>query len=366
MKKTILLIVALLLSCVVVFASDGNFSFDCGVGNDSFTRGLSRNEDDFKSYALYLDLFFKDFDILFDLDAYTFKNENYRYDLLTVEVTKSFVFKDFYYLKAYLGLQAKGNFCGEFFQNNLHRWSKITEVFLPYESDEYRIFLRAAAEGYLDYTISPYLYAKTGFDWAVEGGARLEAGETTAIYLTYGYDSFGENELNLRMDSDYGFLITTYKTNLLNHFGFGTILINPFKKMQGNGTTVTGTDYMTHHGKYSMYEVRFPVLDELTAFVNVLYQTGEVDHNPLIREEDNWYSAGAGYKICSFIELRLYGGAHYFETREDSEIESSLDPVFGLGSRIKIIEAFHVTLSAEAGLLWEDEFEAFGGWSLTF
>lgn len=368
MKKIIpLLILTLLIICVSpVFAGrDEDFSVMYGIGNDSFTRGLSRNEDDFKSFGLYMDYEFDDYNIYVDLDAYTYKEEGHRHDLLTIGVFRSFVFDDFYYLDAGLGLQVMGKLGGQSMQNNLHRLTNITEVFLPYESDDYKFSVRASVEGYLDYTISPYVYARTGFDWFVKGGAKLKTGKGSALYLTYSYDGFDNHGLNFGMESDYGFLYTTYETNLLNHYGYGIIAVNPFKKVQGSKTMVTGAEWMSDYGSYSMYEIRIPLKEELTAFINVKYETGELDHNVEIRKEDNWYTGGAGYTFYDRVELRLYGGAHYHETRENSEIESALKPVFGTGVRVRAFDVYNVSVNAEAGVLWEGSFHFFGGYSIT-
>ncbi len=367
MKKTILLIFSLLLLVpAFLFAGKDGFQFKGGTGNDSFSRGLSRNDDDFKTYGLYLDFEFGDYDIYADLDAYTFKQDNYRYDLLTVGVIKSFSFNDFYVLNAGMGLQIKGNLGGEFMQNSLHRLMHITEVHLPYDPSDYCFALNASVEGYLDSKISPYVYAKTGYDWVVEAGGRLKASNESTVFLTYSYDGFENHGLNLRMDSDFGFFSASYKINLLNHFGYGVYSINPFEKIHGSKSAVTGSTYITNHGLYSMYEIRLPFDENKTGFVNVMYDTGELDHDASIRKEDVWYTAGAGYSLHESVEIRAFGGVHWFETRENyTDIEDSTDPVFGLGTRFRAFDLFNISFGVDAGILWEDGFEGFGGLSLT-
>ncbi|MCR5760542.1 MAG: hypothetical protein K6F82_00850 [Sphaerochaetaceae bacterium] len=368
MKKISFVFVILLVFITLfpVFAGkDEDFSVTYGMGNDSFTRGLSRNEDDFKSFGLYMDYEFKDYNIYLDLDAYTFKEEDYRYDFLTIGVLKTFSFDDYYTFCAGLGLQTKGKLGGQSMQNYLHKLTRITEVNIPYETDEYDFTVRASAEGYLDSVLSPYLYAHTGFDALVKAGIKLKTGASSSLYLTYSYDAFDTHGLNFRMESDYGFIYTDYETNFLSRYGYGIIAVNPFKKMNGNKTTVTGSEWMSDYGKYSMYEIRIPAGENITSFINVKYETGEVDHNVSVRKEDNWYTAGAGYTFFDRVELRAFAGAHYYEQRENNGIDNYTKPVFGLGARIKALEFFNIYLNAEAGVIWEREFHFFAGYSIT-
>lgn len=368
MKKHYILLIALMLILVLIPVSaseDDRLTVSFGTGNDYFTRGLSRDEDDFRTYGIYLNAFWKDYNFFADLDVFTFREQGYRYDILSIGASKKFVFDNFYIVNAGLGLQLKGPLAGEFFQNKLHEIRKIHPVYLTYDPGNIHFSARAQLRAFLNTTISPYIEARTGFDAFVAAGARLKTGKNSNLYLTYSYDIFGTHGLNFGMESDFGFLISTYYTNLLDHFGYGYIAINPFKPFNGTKNTITGLVMMTGSGlEYSVMEVRFSLKENLTAFLNIKSCTGELEHSETKRMEDNFYSIGAGYMLFDRLELRLFGGAHYREEREYQVIDSYLAAQFGADLRVKCIDAFNVSFNVDGGVIWCNGFYFFGGISI--
>lgn len=340
---------------------------ELGLGNDNITGGLSRNDDDFRTFGIYANVFWKDYTFFSRFDSFTFKDYGYRYDILTVGAKKNFVFDNLYVVNASLGLQLKGPLGGEFMQNTIHKLFNIALLYLEYEPSQLHFSAEAGVEAYMDKRFSPYIAARTGFDWRAEAGVRLRMDEFSVATLTYSYDVFSRHGLNLSIDADNGFMRTTYTTNFLDRYGYGCTYINPFKPLKGNGNTVGGAIYMTGHTfSYSMIEMRFGFAEKFTAFLNIKFATGSLNKNPNYRLDDNIYGIGAGYRVIDRLELRAYGGAHLVEKRLNHVISSSLTPVAGADFRFKCFEAFNAGINAEGGVMWDKQFYLYGGLSLVF
>lgn len=232
MKKLILIF--LTINLFLLPALDNNSfipnNVSLGMGNDRWTYGLSRNDDDHLTYSFNILIeapfyFFKT-----DINSYTNRgwkdawpnNEDSdpshfykgRYDALDSQVGINFNLLDNSYLalsfKPKLGISVFGNIGLQEAQNVWHRFIKIPQVVLPYDGEN---------------IVSPYLGAELDFSLKLFDFLHLNLGFESNNYIMFEYSQglttklrfYSQNINYLSLGVEYWFYQngTTWKTQSL-------------------------------------------------------------------------------------------------------------------------------------------------------
>lgn len=239
--------------------------FVLGTGNDLFSMGLSRNDDDQLSFSLNSEIGFGNTSLFVDYDSITnrgwksgwdVRNENKtssdsfyngRFDELRITGSQVFDFssdKFFLRIKPSVGLAIIGNLGSEELQNSLHKVLSIHNVKIPYESSVASVKPLAALE-------MSALFAKHAFKTgvSVQGTVIPSVKASEIVWLdsylyefnfALGYrtaqcwsksktDKLYSDYLNgmvLRLGLENTLISAEYTSNLSTGYGFGKLGIN--------------------------------------------------------------------------------------------------------------------------------------------
>ena len=188
----------------VISSETQDFSFSIALVNDNYSAkwkdGYTNNylgADDFLTASYLLRFYWHDWRISLNQNTVTSRLFDFRYDLLDLNVAKSFNLEGLS-IRPFLGIIFKGDFGGEDIQNSWHRLRDIKKVDLPYSREKGSAF---------------------------SAGAFFSA-ERKNLFLPQ--DKYGIN-LEVQLFSDYKASRATpmvnYKTNIWQKRIFGELLI---------------------------------------------------------------------------------------------------------------------------------------------
>lgn len=351
MKKKLLTVILLVLTVSAVFA-DGNPWVPnrvlLGVGNDKWTYGLSRNDDDQLSWSENFRIEADNWYLNVNMDGIT--NRGWRSAWAVASSVKGYS-DDFYsgridytsvlfgfkwnavevgryslYIEPGLGVGIGGNTNYVFFQNLIHRISKIREVDLTYDTDKIYVYPLQSLlinnsfrvfdfeESFFKVGIDAYVEAAYGFSSNEKAALKLSLQKDNLEYLaaSFGYrasqnwTSFSTYDLYNRyingpyvdVTLDTGFFYLRYYTFLQNHYGYGLLMFDAMKLFQKS--TWQESDITFSYGtakilgsSFTELELEFGNWNGFSAFVKTRYIAG----NPVDKNDERFGSPDEIYRV---------------------------------------------------------------------
>lgn len=149
-KYQIRLVILLAFLANLSFASDDKLNAECklidkkdmaisfAIINDNYIAKWKKDEngnyfgaDDFLTSSLLVRFYWQDWKAAATYNSITSRKFNFRYDLLSVAISKTYQF-DWVKVQPELGLMLKGDLGGDFLQNSYHTFRAINGVHFPY------------------------------------------------------------------------------------------------------------------------------------------------------------------------------------------------------------------------------------------
>lgn len=430
MKKSVLFILILIVSASVLFSSDNPWavkSFKFGLGNDKYAYGLSRNDDDQLSYSEHFTIAAERWYAQVDLDGITNRgwktgwdikdsskidnNEddfyNGRIDLTEVKIGYNYThdFPSLFSLRVSpeTGFFLSGYTGYDFFQNTVHKISKIQTVHLPYDRDDitFSYYLGLDVELYTNFyklessTLALSLGGKVYHAFGFESGEKINS--TLTLYndyseilaLTLGMNWTQEHNSSPTMElysryinSPYagytintGFFALNYYTELTNHFGYAVLsfdfmsLFHPTIWKENDVYFSMGFCNMMGL-TYCDQELNWPIGNNLSIVFKNRYVAGypvskgfeknaDLSKIPRIKQGHSMNTIGLEYEIVipalknwltPYVSLSL-GYMRWDITMLVNMIKSSINPSYTLGFRNNDNGPdYSFVVDAEAGL----------------
>lgn len=342
MKRKLLTLLLLILAVSAVFA-DGNPWVPnrvlLGVGNDKWTYGFSRNDDDQLSWSENFRIEADNWFLRVDMDGITNRGWRPAWSVTSNEATENSTFysgridytsillgfkwnaveagRYSMYIEPGLGLAIGGNTNYVFFQNLIHRMGGIREVDLTYdtgsafyfypmqsllinnsvrafdfEDSSFKVGIDAYAEvsyGFMSNETASlklsfqkgnleYFSASIGY-WATQNWTDFSV-EPTKGYSTMELYAKYINGPYVDVTVDTGFFYLKYYTFLQNHYGYGLMLFDAMKFFQKSSWKES--DFTFSYGsarilgkKFTEVEFEFGNWNGLSAIIKTKYVAGD-------------------------------------------------------------------------------------------
>lgn len=279
MKVLIAIFTLLIIISVFTLYGAGLEKVDLGTGNDMWTFGLSRNDDDMLSYSGLIDIETDKADIYCELQGITnrgwkdgwipgvesssdspFYNGRYDSAIITASIDLEKKLGPIKLLSVpELGVQLVGKLGFDFFQNSSHKTLKVHGVEIPYDTDDISAHFYIKAENSI--TASLYEFDQSTIDsgaffsftdsvgfernfyWGVT--TALNRGNDRVMGLSFGLENteslsdlrteklyaLYRNGLKLNFFFDTGMLNISYESNINTGNGYTRVMMNvlPYK-----------------------------------------------------------------------------------------------------------------------------------------
>lgn len=309
MKKFGLVVFILFVLSVSVFADVDKPRLNFGFGNDKFTYGISKNDDDQLTYSGYINFDFDRYIIDLNMEAYTDRGSyvdgkfrNGRLDGVFLNTT----FQQHYDINEYLtinanrkiGLGMTGMFYFDFVQNFHHKNVGVEPVHIPYDWEDIKIAPTYGLTlglnthiGYLNFELDAS-YENTIYFISTKKGS-LTVSFLDLASLEVGYQRGKNFSKSLTMDS----VISSQKGMYLDlqldttpvrmewkfypgsGFGFGKFSVEALSLYRA--TEWKGTDIYIDHSFSSLYNMellnasaRVPLGEKLSYVFSISYVSG--------------------------------------------------------------------------------------------
>lgn len=259
----VILIAAILLCCFPAFASN----MFVGIGNDTWNNGLSENFDDQLSFRILSEIFFNDFNININSNAYTNRGwkdsqdsdfYNGRLDVFNASVGYTFNLTDNIQIRPEAGISVSGNLGMQAAQNLVHEFMDLNYVELNYDSFfETHLITNLS----LIYHKNLVTYEKSAlrFSTAFTTGNRFGFDYTQSFNFSLGirrnkksfdtlYASLGLQNVLSVTDSNTIRLSNEYFKGVVLKFGFNSALVSldySFYPSMGYGITNIKSDLLS-------------------------------------------------------------------------------------------------------------------------
>lgn len=290
-----------------------------GTGNDKFSMGISKNDDDGLSYDFPVLVQSGLFNFSANAIAFTDRAAGTRYDELSIDSSWSFIWNISDEISAtarpLLGLDFIGNLNLEAVQNWNHRYSGVRQVSLKYPENSavYPAFGFEASIGYEINDVS--VVSLKVLPKFVKGSFSFDAG----IALQYkGLKFCFAYPWRIGTTVDAGIASFSYMKDLDSTFGYGTILLDVmgfFRK-----STWKKSDAVLSIGSQEFQSFVFlsntlsvPVCDKLSLIMLNRYTSGfpindNLDENERVQRNHSQWAVGCSYEILDFHGYKPYVG----------------------------------------------------------
>lgn len=320
-KRVLPIIISILLVPLLAGAlSADDIRVSIGTGNDKFSMGVSKNDDDWMTFDFPILVQAGPFSLEADAIAFTDRAAGTRYDQLSIDVSWAFIWNVFDGIalraRPVLGLDYIGNLNLEVIQNWNHAQSGVKPVSLKYPDNGvmYHVFGLKASLGY-------------GFDDASDvslnlfpryekGSFSLDAG----ISVRYRGMKFGlAYPWRIQMAVDAGIASFSYWKDLGSTFGYGTFVLDVmgfFRK-----STWSHSDAVLSIGTEPLQSFVFlsntlsvSIGDKLSLTVLDRYTSGfpinkDLDESERVQRNHTQLALGCSYEIFDFHGCKSYVGA---------------------------------------------------------
>ena len=356
MKKGISFILIVLMMSSAVAAGDISLSF----GNDKYSFGLSRNDDDNLSFLECVRAEWENWHVSADISGYTNRgwktgwsaedsavedsdsSHFYSGRLDTVSLSAGFdVLCDVppfsFSLIPEAGIILSGNLSQAWVQNAFHTVSGVRTLELDYDYADMRIHPLMELEGKVSY--SPFSFfsvsletkgryacgfeadadvslslsaVKNGKDvFSVFSGWRwrrnLSSSDTMALYTEYVRGPYAG------LSFDYGFFTASYMTELENHFGYGILTFHPLEFFVSSGWEKSDILFTTGFSRlvgimFQEQDVEIPLSGSLSFLLRNRYIAGY----PISWERDSTYNPQTDGRIKQGYVMNTAGLSYSF------------------------------------------------------
>ncbi len=316
---TLIIISILLLPLFVSALTADDIRILIGTGNDKFSMGISKNDDDWMTFDFPVLVQAGPFSFEVDPIAYTDRAAGTRYDQLSIDASWAFRWNvlDRIALKAkpVLGLDYIGNLNLEVIQNWNHARSGVRQVSLRYPDDgvAYPTFGLRASLGYEFSDVSDV--SLNLFPRYEKGTFSFDAGisvQYMGIKLGVAYP------WRVEATVDAGIASFSYWKDLSSTFGYGTIMLDVmgfFRK-----STWRHSDAVLSIGAESLQSFVFlsntlsvPVYDRISLTLLNRYTSGfpinrDLDEHERVQRNHTQLALGCSYEILDFHGYKPYVG----------------------------------------------------------
>lgn len=171
-----------------IFASEPKFFF--GMGNDKFTNGISKNDDDQLTFSVETELEIEKIRLGISENSYTNRRENKRVDEL--ELTLGYSLNgSFFSFEPFVGYSFYGNLNLQKYQNKWHKFRKVPTVDFTYEKGRSVLFGGASASLFHDgeeFDHGVELFYSVGSDLYAQGYISFQNFAKVAIGYEWKHD----------------------------------------------------------------------------------------------------------------------------------------------------------------------------------
>ncbi|MGP1508395.1 MAG: hypothetical protein ACTTJW_05900 [Sphaerochaeta sp.] len=285
-------------------------------GNDNFTLGIAKNDDDHHTFSFVGIFTYRNFSLKADLSAYTNRIAKTRYDELMLETSYKIALYNIRNFSLYLDTSAGLGFRGymglDAVQNNYHKYIRVASVHVPYISiPEFYPLSELGMEA--NYSPVKGLSFSGGAS-VIYSREFIFGFQLSMFYKAFGIALNKDTKWKISSYIDFGAITFNYERELDGTFGYGTVgvdVMSFFRK-----PTWKKSDVSLSSGRQKIQSFRFhsnylelPFSGYSSVCIISRYTSGipnpKKSHDPNIRVQRNHLQLAAGYRY-RFQELWIF------------------------------------------------------------